>query len=195
MKLSKKYSEALQYAADVHRGQYRKKTKIPYLSHLLGVSAIAMEYGGSEAEAIAALLHDAPEDRGGRAELDRIRATFGDEVAEIVKGCTDAFKKRPGDWKRRKKRYITRLKKESASVCLVSASDKLYNARSILKDYRKLGERLWKRFNGNRRDELWYYRGLIDAFDATGFHRDLIAEIDRVVSEIERLAASSFDGR
>ena len=77
----------------------------------------------------------------------------------------------------------------------MSASDKLYNARSILKDYRKLGESLWKRFNDKREDELWYYRGLIDAFQATGFHRDLVAEVDRVVSEIERLAASSFDGR
>jgi GTP pyrophosphokinase len=150
-----------------------------------------MEYGATEEEAIGALLHDAVEDGGGLPELDRIRERFGDGVAQIVDGCTDAYKKRKPEWKKRKKVYIARLRKEPESVCLVSASDKLYNARSILKDYRRVGEKVWKRFKGNRKDELWYYRGLVMAFRDTGFHRRLIDELDRVVTELERLSGEA----
>jgi (p)ppGpp synthase/HD superfamily hydrolase len=191
MRLTKKFDTALYHASEVHTGQYRKGTRIPYLSHLLGTASIALEYGASETEAIGALLHDAVEDGGGISELNNIREKFGDEVAEIVKGCTDAYVKPKPPWKERKKAYLVRLRHESKSVCLVSASDKLCNARSILKDYRQIGEKLWERFKGKKKGTLWYYRGLIEAFQATGFHKPLVRELDRVVSEIERLSSNA----
>jgi GTP pyrophosphokinase len=195
MKLTQKYDKALRHAAKVHAGQYRKGTGIPYLSHLLGVSSIVLEYGGTETEAIGALLHDAVEDGGGIPELKKIRKRFGDKVARIVDGCTDAYVKPKPEWKTRKTDYIARLPKESKSVCLVSAADKLYNARSILKDYRRIHEKLWKRFNGKKRDTLWYYRELVKVFRATGFHKELVAELGRVVSNIERLSGHAYRGQ
>ena len=89
MDLSPKFEEALVYATRLHGGQLRKKTKIPYIGHLLGVTAIALEYGANETEAIAALLHDAVEDCGGPQRQREIEELFGKEVGAIVAGCTD----------------------------------------------------------------------------------------------------------
>src|SRR5438132_7632777 len=92
-------------------------------------------------------------------------------------------------WKERKEVYIAHLRKASPSVRLVSAADKLDNARAILADYRVLGESLWSRFNGGREGTLWYYRALVDAFREFGL-TPLVAELSRVVAEIEQLAAA-----
>jgi GTP pyrophosphokinase len=182
------FEEALAFAARLHMGQVRKGTDIPYISHLLAVASIVLEHGASEDEAIAALLHDAAEDRGGEPVLEDIRARFGDAVAEIVAGCTDAWTDPKPAWRPRKETYIAALPQASASVRLVSAADKLHNARSILKDYRALGEAVWERFTGGREGTLWYYRSLVEIFRATG-PSALAEELERVVSEIEGLAA------
>ena len=183
---SKRLQEAFTYASDLHAEQKRKGTNIPYISHLMGVAAIVLEHGGTEDEAIAALLHDAVEDQGGRATLEKIRKRFGDEVAQTVEGCTDADTNPKPPWRERKEKYITHLHKADASVRLVSAADKLHNVRTILADYRKVGEALWERFRGGKDGTLWYYRTLAKTFREI-YPSPLADELGRVVSELEQL--------
>jgi len=178
------------YASQVHAGQKRKGTEIPYITHLLAVTAIVGENGGTENEAVTALLHDAPEDQGGEERLEDIRARFGDEVAEIVAGCSDTFETPKPEWKERKERYIAHVRGASNSVRLVSAADKLHNARSVLSDYRKLGGALWERFNGGREGTLWYYGALVEAFREAETSPSIVGELDRTVTELEHLAGA-----
>ena len=191
--LSERFGAALGFAVSLHRRQSRKGTRIPYASHLLAVAATVLEHGGSEREAIAALLHDAIEDQAGRdpAPLKHeIKKRFGKAVLDIVLACSDAetsVKKPP--WKERKLGYITHLAKVSDSVLLVSIADKIHNARAILRDYGTDAEALWSRFNGGREGTLWYYRQLVEAFRARG-RPVLVAELDATVSELERRAAA-----
>ncbi len=149
----------------------RKGTSIPYIAHLLAVAATVLEYGGSEDMAIAALLHDAVEDQGGEPRLSDIRNRFGDRVADIVRSCSDTLvnlssgQKKEG-WRIRKTRYIDHLSLVDQETLLVSLSDKVHNARSILRDLRKpeIGETIWDRFNNPKSDTLWYYREAANAF-------------------------------
>jgi (p)ppGpp synthase/HD superfamily hydrolase len=187
MILSPRFDQALQYTVLIHAGQKRKGTEIPYLAHLLGVTSIALEYGANEDEAIGALLHDAGEDAGGDGRIADIRHRFGDAVADIVQGCTDAVVIPKPPWRKRKGDYIAHVPHTSASIRLASASDKLHNARAILRDLRQLGDALWSRFNGGKEGTIWYYRSLITAFRQADTS-ELIDELDRVVTEIEQLA-------
>jgi GTP pyrophosphokinase len=187
MKLSTRFEEALVFATQLHAGQTRKGTTIPYISHLLAVTAIVLEHGGNEDEAIAALLHDSIEDQGGASTREELRRRFGDRVVEIVDGCTDADVMPKPPWRERKEAYIAHISVASAPVRLVSVADKLHNARAVLEDYRIVGEALWKRFNGGKEGTLWYYRAAVDALRKAGMS-PLIEELDRVVSEIECLA-------
>lgn len=182
--LSRKFISALSYAARLHASQIRKRTERPYIGHLLGVASIVIEYGGDEEMAIAALLHDAVEDQGGLPRLREIRLKFGKRVAEIVDGCTDAYGEPKPPWLERKRAYIARVGKESADVRLVSAADKLSNARETLYELRVRGEGVFERFAGKKEGTLWYYRALITAFRAAG-NNPLIDELDRVVRELE----------
>ncbi len=187
MSYGEKLEEALGYTARIHRDQTRKGTNVPYVTHLLAVAAIVGENGGTEEEVIAALLHDAPEDQGGEARLAEIRERFGDEVADIVAGNTDTFEDPKPPWRERKEAYVAHVAHAPRSVRLVSAADKLHNARSVLADLRSLGEDLWPRFNGGKEGTLWYYRALVEAFETAG-PDPIIEELDRVVGELERLA-------
>ncbi|MGD1712227.1 HD domain-containing protein [Dapis sp. BLCC M172] len=186
MILSHRFTEALVYATELHAHQIRKGSKVPYVSHLLGVASIALEYGADEDEAIAALLHDAIEDQGGPTVRVEIRLKFGERVTEIVDGCTDTDTTPKPPWKERKKAYINRITNATPSVRLVSAADKLHNIRSILKDYRLQGDLLWDLFKGGKQGTLWYYRSLVTAFreaDST----PIVIELDSLVTELERL--------
>ena len=189
MHLSPKFEQALHYATLVHAHQVRKGSGTPYIAHLLGVASITLENGGNENEAIAALLHDAGEDAGGDGRIADIRHRFGDAVADIVQGCTDAVTIPKPPWRKRKEDYIAHIPTASASVRLVSSSDKLYNARAILADFRQVGDDVWKRFTGGKDGTLWYYRSLISAFRQAG-SSPLIDELNRVVTETEHLAKS-----
>jgi len=188
MNLSPRFDQALQYAVLIHAGQIRKGANIHYISHLLGVASIALEYGANEDETIGALLHDAGEDAGGEGRIEDIRLRFGDGVADVVSGCTDAIIIPKPPWRKRKEDYIAHLPKSAPSVRLVSAADKLHNARAILRDLRCHGDAVWQRFKGGKDGTLWYYRSLITAYRLSG-ESELIEELDRVVTEIERLAA------
>jgi (p)ppGpp synthase/HD superfamily hydrolase len=184
--LSDRIGLALQVAFDLHRDQYRKGSSIPYLSHLMGVAAVAMHFGATEDEAIAALLHDAIEDRGGPAARALLRQLFGKSVTTIVDECTDTDITPKPPWRTRKEAYIEHIRHASKSALLVSASDKLDNARDILVDYKRIGEKLWARFSGGRDGTLWYYRELVTAFSVAGAPAELVDELDTVVSHIER---------
>lgn len=190
MKLTRRFEEALVYAAQLHSAQERKVSGVPYVAHLLAVASLVLEHGGTEDEAIAALLHDAIEDQGGAATREEIRRRFGDDVTAIVEGCSDADTVPKPPWRARKEAYLAHLPTASPSVRMVSAADKLHNCRSILADYRQLGESVWERFKGGRDGTLWYYRSLLDAYRASG-STALVEELARVVEEIERLAGVS----
>jgi len=190
MKLSRQFEKALVYATRAHGDQTRKKTGIPYIAHILGVTAIAMEYGANETEAIAALLHDAVEDCGGERRLRDIERKFGKGVAKIVDGCTDTYEKPKPPWLERKKNYIAHLKDSDSSNRLVSASDKLHNTRAILAELRRHGLEVFGRFSGKKDGTLWYYRTLVTAFREHRDHGDLVDELDRVVTQIEKLSAA-----
>ena len=170
--LTDRFDRALLYATHVHGGQVRKGTTIPYVAHLLAVAATVLEYAGSEDMAIAGLLHDAVEDQGGEPRLADIRNRFGDRVADIVRSCSDsvvntAAGQKKEAWRVRKLDYIEHLKTVDRETLLIALSDKVHNARSILRDLRKpeVGTAVFSRF-GNRpkEDTLWYYRELANAF-------------------------------
>jgi (p)ppGpp synthase/HD superfamily hydrolase len=191
--LAKRFDDALVMASEIHREQPRKGSQTPYIAHLMAVTAIVLEHGGNEDEAIAALLHDAAEDQGGRTRLKEIHGKFGKPVEEIVEGCTDTLEDPKPSWGPRKRRYIERLETEPHSVRLVAAADKLHNARSVLADYQSTGEALWSRFNGGREGTLWFYRAVTNALKAgaqPGEDRldSLIRALDRTVIELEHAA-------
>jgi (p)ppGpp synthase/HD superfamily hydrolase len=182
--LGDRFEHALGYATRLHREQRREGSGTPYAAHLLGVASLVLEDGGSEDEAIAALLHDAAEDQGGRARLDEVEREFGSDVAHIVEGCTDTDISPKPPWRPRKEAYVQALASHDASVRRVALADKLYNARATLLDYRSLGDELWERFDPDS-DQLWYYRALVSAFRETT-RSPLVDELDRVVTELEQ---------
>ena len=189
-----RFEEALVFACRLHVGQRRKGKEVPYIAHLLGVASLALEYDAGEDEAIAALLHDAVEDQGGAATRAEIARRFGETVAAIVDGCTDTDLVPKPPWPARKQAFIARLATAPPSVRLVVAADKLYNARAVLADYRLLGEGLWARFTGGRAGSLWYYRAVADAL-RTVDDSPLVDELNRVVTELEHLAAAGAGAR
>jgi len=188
--LTNRFAEAFAYAATLHARQVRKGANIPYLSHLMSVAALVLEDGGDEDEAIAGLLHDAVEDQGGKPTLEEIRRRFGEKVARIVDGCTDSDTVPKPPWRERKERYVAHVRHAAADVRRVSSADKLHNARSILANYRELGDELWSRFNGGKEGTLWYYRALVGAYRASG-ESSLVDELERVVVELERVVGSA----
>jgi (p)ppGpp synthase/HD superfamily hydrolase len=186
---SSRLIDALGVAARLHAMQRRKGSEIPYLGHLLGTCSIALDYGADEDEAIAALLHDAIEDVQPTEDARDAVAAFGGRVLHIVEGCTDSDQHPKPPWRARKQAYVDHLAETDASVLLVSSADKLHNARSVVADLRQYGQSTWDRFNGGRDGSLWYYRALVRAFRANRAHDvALVDELDRTVSEMERLA-------
>lgn len=183
--LGVRLDRAFRYAAKMHKGQARKQTAVPYLSHLMGVTSLVLEGGGDEDLAIAALLHDVVEDCGGMPRLREIRKMFGSRVAKIVEGCTDSFVEPKLPWVERKQDYLNHVKVADGETRLVSAADKLHNVRTILADYRHHGEAIWIRFSGKRDGTLWYYRALSDEFRGRGPNR-ISRELEIAVCELEQ---------
>ncbi len=184
-RLTARFDEALKYAHDVHREQVRKGNQSPYISHLMGVASIVLDDGGSEDEAIGALLHDAAEDHGGRPRLEDIRTRFGDGVAKIVEDCTDSWDTPKRPWMDRKREYVEHARALDASSLRVSSADKVHNAYAILRDLRNSGEAVWERFNAPADDVVAYYESLVKAFRHAGGGR-LVDELDRIVKGIQR---------
>jgi GTP pyrophosphokinase len=189
MFLSPRFSDALVFAASLHREQLRKVSGTPYLGHLLAVAAIVLEHGGGEDEAISALLHDAIEDQGGPPAREEIRRQFGAVVAEIVDGCTDSDVTPKPPWRARKEAHLAHLRVASPSVCLIVAADKLDNARSLLRECRRHGPSLWGHFRGGRDGTLWYLRAAIEAVQHAA-PAPLVEEVESVVAQLEDAARS-----
>jgi (p)ppGpp synthase/HD superfamily hydrolase len=189
VELSSRFDAALMLASDLHRTQMRKSTVIPYVSHVLAVSALVLENGGTEDEAIAGLLHDAVEDQGGAATLERIRAEFGDPVADMVSALSDTDETPKPPWRARKEQYLMDLEGAPVSVLRISAADKLHNVRSIVRDYRAFGEELWNRFSAPANDQIWYYRALAEVFRRR-LGGPLASDLSRAVSDLEWLMGS-----
>ena len=188
IKLGPRFLRAFVFAAEKHKGQTRKASSIPYIAHLMGVASLVLEAGGNEDLAIAALLHDVVEDCGGAPMLKEVRRRFGTRVAKVVDGCTDADTYPKPPWRERKEKYMARLRNEDKDTRLVSAADKLNNVRSIVSDYRAVGESVWSRFNGGREGTLWYYRTLREEFLRDQENR-VTRDLALAVSELESLAA------
>jgi GTP pyrophosphokinase len=192
------FERALVFATKLHAAQTRKQTEVPYISHLIAVAGLVLEYGGNRDEAIAGLLHDAIEDQGTRfpggvpALKDAIASRFGAAVLDIVQGCTDSETEPKPPWKARKEGYIRHIRGAGESVRLVSCADKLHNARSIVADLRVVGRELFGRFTGGTDGTLWYYRELSDAFTQLG-PKAPAAELSRTVATMVHLASNGGD--
>lgn len=190
--LTARFTDAFAYALDVHGEMKRKGTEIPYMAHLMGVTSLVLQYGGTEDEAIGALLHDAAEDAGGHDRLADIETRFGPHVSAIVHGCSDSFETPKRPWLERKREYIDHVASVSASAILVSVADKIHNVGSIIADYRTDGDALWARFNpdAGKTGTVWYYRSLVTAYRATaasGPHTRAVDDLDRLVRQLEEM--------
>jgi (p)ppGpp synthase/HD superfamily hydrolase len=183
--LTRRFDDAFLYAHDVHGAQRRKGHGAPYVGHLMGVASIVLDDGGSEDEAIGALLHDAAEDHGGRQRVEDIAARFGEAVAKIVSDCTDSWENPKGPWIERKRAYVEHARFLEGPSLRVSAADKVHNTYAILRDLRNEGESVWSRFKASPDDVIAYYRGLVRSYREAGGGK-LVDELERIVRAIER---------
>ena len=197
MHFTDRLTRAVDYARHLHI-ERRKGTGIPVMAHLMGVASLVMgeaeavDFPVTEDMIIAALLHDAVEDHGGALRLEDIRQNFGPDVARMVEGLSDSLAEDRNEkevWEERKRAYLERLRDEPADVRLISAADKLYNARSILEDYRVIGPEIWRRFKRGRDLQLWYFETILEVFKSGGRNR-IVDEFERVVSELRRISAN-----
>lgn len=211
MHLSEKFQQALVYTSAFHADHCHKGSTVPYLSHLLGVTAIALEHGADEDEAIGALLHDSVEYAiKKQADINALKAEiaekFGFRVLDIVLGCTDSTDQPKPPWKARKDQFLASLATASPSTLLVTLSDKIHNAQAALEDYRESGDAIWKDYGGKKEGTLWYYRALVDTFtrrltvlDAQESRdparlkmlRRMISSLNRRVRKLEKKSAKS----
>lgn len=195
--LSPKFALALQFANEIHITQIRKGIGAPYISHLMAVSGLVMEYGGKEPQAIAALLHDAAEDCGGRPMLETVRVLFGEEVAEIVEACTDTFDNPKPEWRPRKEAYLKAMAKKPGSTKLVCCADKLHNISNTLRDIRAQGSSSWKKRmakteNNTSTKQCWYYLGCLNALSAK-WDNPIRDEFARSVVQLCELVGTAED--
>ena len=197
-----RFIQAFQFAAQEHKCQLRKGTKIPYISHLMSVSALVMENGGDEDQAIAGLLHDVIEDADPPSSVAHIREIileqFGSRVLALVEGCTDGEADEGGEkapWRERKEAYLAHLQNESAELLLISCCDKLHNARAILTDLTTHGDILFDRFTGKKEGTLWYYRTLANIFEQRLPGAVAARELAATVAAIEAYSKTGVDGR
>jgi (p)ppGpp synthase/HD superfamily hydrolase len=194
--LTNRFTGAIEYARIIHI-ERRKGTDVPFMAHLLGVASLVMGEAGhvgfpvTEDMVIAALLHDAAEDQGGLLRLKDIECNFGSDVSRMVEGLSDSLAEDPNQkrsWPERKKAYIRSLRKEPADVRLISAADKLYNARAILEDYREIGPRVWDRFKRGRDDQIWYLNELLKVYKLHASNR-IVEELGRVVTDLTQMSS------
>jgi len=195
--LTHRFTRAVDYARTLHI-ERRKGSEIPYMAHLLGVAALVMGEAGhvpfpvTEDMVIAAVLHDTVEDHGGALRLQDLVHNFGPKVAKMVEGLSDTLSEDPNNkeaWQERKQRYLDRLRTEPKEVQLISAADKLHNARAIVEDYRVVGPEVWKRFKRGRDQQLGYFDALLTIFKNSGTNR-IVDELERVIDELKEISAN-----
>jgi (p)ppGpp synthase/HD superfamily hydrolase len=191
--VSPRLKDALGVAFQLHGNDTRKESPVPLLAHLLGVCALVQHDGGDEDEAIAALLHDALEDKPELITIADITARFGPRVAAIVTVATDTPPDYrgglKGPWRQRKERYLETIRRADPNLLRVTIADKVDNLRAILADYRRLGEPFWSRFSAPKRDQLWYYRTALEAYRTSGFVGPLFSELERLVRQLVEVSS------
>jgi len=189
--LTERFENALVYCVQLHRNQQRKGKPVPYIAHLLSVSALVLEDGGNEDEAIAALLHDALEDQPDKTSREEIARRFGQQVLSLVNSCTDTPITYQGGikppWRQRKEAYLSHLRTGANGAMRVALADKVHNGRELVADYQREGEKVWMRFHAGKGDQLWYYRSLRLAFREGGAGGQLFDTFEKVLSELEQL--------
>ena len=181
---------AFTLAVELHSRQARKQRGIPYISHLMDVSALVMQYGGSEDQAIAALLHDGPEDNGGRATLERITREFGSHVARMVQDCSDSYEGEDDGltWMERKQAQFNLFSADALfDSCLVYAADKISNTRTLTDFLRRSGHHAWKAFAGKPHRKVWYMREMAAIFRGRGTEPGMVEELDRCLDTLEQV--------
>ncbi|HTO99930.1 MAG TPA: HD domain-containing protein [Anaerolineales bacterium] len=192
--LSPRMYQALDLAFRLHGHAARKGLRIPVMGHLLGVCALVKEDGGSEDEAIAALLHDALEDAPEQITREQIEKRFGPDVLRIIEASTDTprdFKGGPKPpWSDRKNAYLARARSTDPSLLRVTVADKIDNLRSLLADYKRSGDKIWGQFHAGKTEQAWYYRSCLEAYTAAGFKGPLLEELRALVGELTRLTAA-----
>ena len=193
--ITERLYQALQFTFKLHGRDARKASSVPYMAHLLAVCALTQQDGGDEDEAIAALLHDALEDKPDETSREEIGQLFGEKVLKIVELSTDTPAEYRGGvkprWRERKEYYLAHIRTSNPELLRVTLADKVDNARAIYSDHQRLGEDLWKRFNAGREDQIWYYESAVDAFKTAGVHGPLLEELERLVSQIRVSSNSS----
>jgi (p)ppGpp synthase/HD superfamily hydrolase len=193
-KVSARLHDAMELAFRLHGHEARKSSNVPMMTHLFSVCGLVMHDGGDEEEAVAALLHDALEDMPDQITFEDIQGQFGERVAKIVEISSDTPKDFRGGpkppWRERKEQYLAHIRRTDPRFLRVTVADKVDNVRSILADYRRLGESFWDRFNAGKADQLWYYGAVTNAYRETGVKGPLMDELERVVAEL-RLALES----
>lgn len=177
---SSRVVEAFVHAHTLHHGQTRKGSKSPYLGHLMAVAATVGDFGGSEDQVIAALLHDAVEDQGGQPTLEGIRDRFGERVADYVAACSDTDTMPKPPWRPRKEAFLARVAQALPEVKLIIAADKLHNVRTLIAGLRQHGPVFWNRFSGRREGALWYHEEMLRALSQDWEHPALLSLSDAV---------------
>lgn len=188
MSYGRRFDEAVAYAVEHFRDVHRKGTSIPYISHLMAVTALVAEAGGDEDQLCAAILHDALEDVAG-CTPEMLSERFGPRVSRLVVGLSDFVGGPPKPpWRARKERYIAHLRAEPAELKLISAADKLHNAVTLRRDLERSGVATLDRFTGGREGSMWYYGQVAEAL-ADGWSHWLVEELVIEVGRMERLAS------
>lgn len=182
--LSARFNDALVWAASLHQNQVRKTSNTPYIGHLLSVAGLVIESGGSEDQALAALLHDVIEDQG--VSVAEITSKFGQKVADLVDAVTESYTEPKPDWEQRKRLYLDKLRNSSPEVVLISLADKLHNARALEEGLHAHGEIVWEKFFKSRKQEtFWFYKELMEVYRTKGFNNSwLLLELERSVERI-----------
>jgi (p)ppGpp synthase/HD superfamily hydrolase len=190
MQLTDRLTDALVLATRLHGQDRRKGKAIPYIAHLLSVCALVLEDGGSEDEAIAALLHDALEDHPESVTPALLEAQFGADVCSMVTDCSDTPDDYPGGekppWRERKLAYLTHLESASVAVCRVALADKLHNLRELLSDLKAEGDAVWGRFNAGPADQVWFYSEVAERIRVAGYSGRLLARYEEAVRELQQ---------
>ena len=185
--------EAFDTATIKHRDQVKKGTSIPYISHLMAVSALVIEHGGTEVQAAAGLLHDLIEDTDLKDEF-LISALVGSDVTAIIVSCSDTREYPKPPWRERKEKYLKHLREMIAEpevnpAILVALADKVHNAETtadMVLHKGKTAKEIYDdpNFNAKVDEQKWWYEGLVNEFRKSEVAPDLVDRLDRAVKSI-----------
>ncbi len=189
---SERFDKAMLFTMKAFRYKSRKATPVPYMTHLLAVTALVGEHGGDEDMLIAALLHDYLEDIPHGSE-EELRKKFGNRVTDMVLALSDTVVQPKPPWEERKERYLAKLASKAPDVKLISAADKLHNCSTIVRDHRVLGDAIFDRFKPTKEQTCWYYRSCLTQL-SVGWDHPILLELSMWVGQLHTLARIPMTG-